>query len=263
MGERIALKENRCKQIIAEGKVPIGHMILEFGSRGQAQILEQAGLDFVIIDQEHSSFTVAQVADIIAWFKATAIAPFVRIPEIHYHLISRLMDAGALGIMVPNVKTSAQASAVVAAAKYAPLGHRGVIMGSAHSDFMTVNPPEYMAYANDNTTLICQIESQEGLENIEAIASTPGVDMLWLGHYDLTQSLGIPGQFDHQDFLDGINKVIDAAQRHKLRAGIQPGSLSQVKEWLSAGFDVISYSADFSVYQTAMRQSVTEIRGYL
>lgn len=255
------MKPNQCKTTMATGATPIGHMILEFGSRGQAQMLAQVGLDFVIIDQEHSSFTISNVADMIAWFKATTIAPFVRIPQIEYHLIARLMDAGALGIMVPNVKTGAQAKAIVDAVKYAPLGQRGVIMGAAHTDYVAVNPAEFMAYSNENTTIICQIESTEGLDNLEAIATTPGVDILWVGHFDLTQSMGIPGQFNHPDFLDGLKKVIETCQKHNLGIGIQPGSLAQAQEWQALGFNVISYSADLSVYLGAMKQAVADLRG--
>ena len=94
------MKPNRFRQVRAEGKVPVGHMILEFGTRGMAQILDAAGVDFVIIDTEHSPFTPANLADLIAWFKATTIAPFVRIPQIEYHFIARTLDMGALGLMV-------------------------------------------------------------------------------------------------------------------------------------------------------------------
>lgn len=254
------MKPNRCKEKMAAGVTPVGHMILEFGSRGQAQMLDQVGLDFVIIDQEHSSFTVSQVADMIAWFKATSIAPFVRIPQIEYHLIARLMDAGALGVMVPNVKTGEQAKAIVDAVKYAPLGQRGVIMGSAHTDYAAVDPPGFMAYANQNTTIICQIESTEGLDNLEAIATTPGVDILWVGHFDLTQSMGIPGQFQHADFLAGLKNVVATCQKHQLGIGIQPGSIAQAREWQDLGFNVISYSADLSVYLGAMQQAIAELR---
>lgn len=123
------MKPNLCKERLSTGEVPVGHMILEFGTRGMAQMLETVGLDFVIIDSEHSAFNVSQIADLVAWFKATPIAPFVRIPEVLYHQIARTLDSGAMGIMVPNVKTGAQARAIVNAAKYAPLGDRGVIMG--------------------------------------------------------------------------------------------------------------------------------------
>ena len=112
------MKPNRFKQILAEGKVPVGHMVMEFGTRGMPKILEAAGLDFVVVDMEHTGFTSANIADMMAWFKATPIAPFVRIPQAQYHFVARTLDVGALGIMVPNVQSAAQARAIVDAAKY-------------------------------------------------------------------------------------------------------------------------------------------------
>lgn len=254
------MKPNRFQQVLAEGKTPVGHMILEFGARGMAQILDSVGIDFVLLDTEHSAFTTAELADQIAWFKATSIAPFVRIPQIEYHFIARTLDLGALGVMVPNVKTAVEAQAIVDAAKYLPQGHRGVIMGNAHTDFKGVNPAEQMAYANRNTTIICQIESVEGMENLEAIATTPGVDVLWVGHFDLTNSQGIPGQFHHPAFLDALQQVVATCRKHGLAAGIQPGNLAQAQEWMEMGFNAISYSGDFMVYAAAMKEGVDGIR---
>ena len=254
------MKPNRYQQVVRQGNVPVGHMILEFCSRGLPKMLAQADLDFVIIDTEHSAFSSADVANLVSWFQATDIAPFVRIPQIEYHLIARTLDAGALGIMVPNVKNGEQAKAIVDAAKYAPLGQRGVILGNAHTDFATVAPNEFLPHANENTTIICQIESVEGLENIEAIATTPGVDVLWVGHFDLTQSMGIPGQFDTKQFLDALDLVIKTANKHGLQTGIQPGSLEQATAWMEIGFNVISFSADIAVYMQAMASAAQSIR---
>jgi 2-dehydro-3-deoxyglucarate aldolase/4-hydroxy-2-oxoheptanedioate aldolase len=235
-------------------------MILEFGTRGIAQMMAAAGVDFVLIDTEHTGFSPADVADLLAWFKATDIAPFVRVPQIQYQFISRALDTGALGVMVPNVKSGAEARAVVDAAKYAPLGQRGIIFGQAQNDFKSINPGEFTEYANQNTTIICQIESVTGLENLKEIASTPGVDILWVGHFDLSQSMGIPGQFHHARFLDAIKRVVEVGQEHGLGLGIQPGSMSQAQEWLEMGFNVISYSGDLFVYLAAMSQAVGELR---
>ncbi len=254
------MKLNRFKQILSDGGVPVGHMILEFGTRGVAQILDAAGIDFVLLDTEHSAFTVAHLADQIVWFKATSIAPFVRIPQIEYHFIARTLDQGALGIMVPNVKTGAEAKAIVDAAKYAPLGQRGCIFGNAQNDFRSVNPAEYMAFSNDNTSIICQIESVEGLANIEAIASTSGVDVLWVGHFDLTNSQGIPGQFQDQRFLDALKLVVETCEKYGLAAGIQPGNLEQAQQWMELGYNAISYSGDFFVYAAAMKEGVAGVR---
>jgi 2-keto-3-deoxy-L-rhamnonate aldolase RhmA len=254
------MKVNRFKAKLHVGELPIGHMIVEFGVRSIAKILEGVGVDFVIIDTEHSAYSSSQIADLIAWFKATDIAPFVRVPQVQYHFIARTLDFGALGVMVPNVKNGAEAKAIVDATKYAPLGQRGIMLGNSNTDFRSVNPPDFLAHSNQNSTIICQIESVEGIENLEDIATTPGVDVLWVGHFDLTQSMGIPGQFDHPDFLEAMHKVVATARKHHLAAGIQPGSLAQAEEWMEIGYNVISYSSDFPVYTAAMSQAVTDLR---
>lgn len=254
------MKPNRFKQRLAEGKVPVGHMVLELGVRSLPRMLENAGLDFVLIDTEHSAFSTSEIADLVAWFRATDIAVFVRVPQVQYHWIARTLDLGAMGIMVPNVKNAAEVKAIVDAAKYAPLGQRGVIMGNANTDFQTLAPADFLVEANRNTTIICQIESVEGIENLEAIATTPGVDVLWVGHFDLTQSMGIPGQFHHARFLEAMQTVADTARRHKLGAGVQPGSLTQAEEWMKIGYNVISYSGDYAVYTAALTHAVTEVQ---
>src|SRR6185312_8998072 len=114
------------QRVLGQGGVPTGHMIMEFGTRGIAKILEAAGVDFVVIDMEHTGFDAERVADLMAWLKATDIAPFVRVPQGLYHFLARTMDAGALGVMIGNVQTPEHAHQIVQAVKYAPLGNRGV-----------------------------------------------------------------------------------------------------------------------------------------
>ena len=255
------MKDNRFKQVCDAGGIPLGHMIMEFGTRGIAHLLDAAGLDFVLIDMEHTSFTLSQVADLIGWFRATAIAPFVRIPQIEHHFIARLLDAGALGLMIPDVQTAEEAQLIVNAAKFPPIGERGLIAGVAHTDYKAVDAGEFMTYANDNLTIICQIESQAGLDNLDAIANTSGVDVLWVGQNDLSQNLGIRGQFQHEKFLAALRQVVEAGQKHGCAIGAQPRSLEQAAEWRDLGFDVFSFSNDLSVYRNALNQSIAEMRG--
>ncbi|MDA1314388.1 MAG: aldolase/citrate lyase family protein [Acidobacteria bacterium] len=255
------MKPNCVRELLAAGKRPVGHMIMEFGTRGIAKIVEAAGVDFVLIDGEHSGFDMGQIDDMLAWFKATRVAPFVRVPSSDYHFIARVMDAGAMGVMIPNVKSAAQAKAIVDAMRYAPDGDRGLGLGGAHNDFMPPNPREYMQAANRNNMVICQIESQEALDNLDAISATPGVDALWVGHFDLTQSLGIVAEFHHENFLNALKKVVATTQKNGQAAGIQPGSLEQAHEWMQIGFNLISYSADHGVYRAALQSAVDELRG--
>jgi 2-keto-3-deoxy-L-rhamnonate aldolase RhmA len=250
------MKPNRFRDMIVEGRVPVGHMLMEFDTRGVARMLETAGVDFAFVDMEHGSFSTAQAADMIAWLRGSNVTPFVRIPEIQYHFIARALDAGAMGIMAPHVDTRA----VVNAAKYPPLGERGLVLNGANSDFRPVNAQEFTAYVNENTTVICLIESPEALRNLEDIAATPGVDVLWLGYADLALSMGIPGQYHDDRFLAALRLMVDTAKKHGLLSGIQPGNPVQAQEWLPLGFDVVSYGVDFSVYVDALKQAVSAVR---
>ena len=254
------MKDNRFQRVLAEGRIPIGHMIMEFGTRGIAKMLEAAGVDFVVIDMEHNGFDQERIADLMAWLKATDIAPFVRVPQGLYHYLARTMDSGALGVMVANVETPEQARDIVKAVKFAPLGARGVGLGTAHNDYLLPDPVAYFQRANQNTTVICQIESTTGLANLDGIASTPGVDVLWVGHYDLTTSMGIPGQFQHPRFLEALAAVIQAARQHGQVAAMQPGQFEQAAQWLAMGLGAISWSTDIHVYRGALEKEIAALR---
>lgn len=254
------MKDNRFQKVLREGRVPVGHMIMEFGTRGLAMMLKAADVDFVLYDMEHSGFDTCQVADLVAWLKATDIAPFVRVPQPLYHFIARTMDAGALGIMAANVESAEEAKRIVNAVKYAPLGKRGLGLGTAHNDYVAPDTAGYLKHANENTTVICQIESPLGVDNCEAIAATEGVDVLWVGHFDLSSSMGIPAEFHNPRFLDALKRVVAATKAHGKTAGIQPGSEQQAEEWLELGFNVVSWKTDIGVYRGALEKEIRWLR---
>lgn len=257
------MKPNKFQSSIAASGSAVGHMISDFGTRNIARIVASADLDFVMLDMEHTGFDTERIADLCAWFRATGIAPMVRVPQGLYHFCARTLDVGALGIMVANVETPEQAKQIVDAAKYAPLGRRGVALGGAHNDFVMPDPVEYFRYANENTTLVAMIESPIGLRNLDAIAATPGIDVLWVGHYDLTQAMGIPAQFDHPDFLAALTAVTAAARRHGKQAGIQPGRMEDAERWSAMGFNVLSWSIDYAVYRAALIDGAAGLRRIL
>lgn len=254
------MKPNRYREAIAAGRMPIGHMIMELGTRGVPKILEAADLDFVLFDMEHSGFDNERVCDLIAWSKACSFAPFVRVPQPLYHYLARTMDAGALGVMIGNVETPEAAKSIVNAVKFAPLGKRGVGLGTAHTDYVMPDVEGYFREINESSVVICQIESELGVKNAEAIAAVEGVDILWVGHYDLSVSMGIPAQFHHERFLEALRAVVTAANKYGKRLGIQPGSPEQADEWIALGFNVISWSSDIAVYRSALQSSIARLR---
>jgi len=235
-------------------------MIMEFGSRGIGKMLEAADVDFVLYDMEHSGFDIERIFDLIAWSKASPFTPMVRVPQRHYHFLARCMDAGAMGVMVGNVETPDAAREIVDAVKYAPLGKRGVGLGLAHNDYIVPDASEYYRQSNESSVVICQIESGLGVQNAEAIAATPGVDILWVGHYDLSTSLGIPAQFRHPQFIQALETVVAAARRYGKLLGIQPGTTEQADDWMAMGFNVISWSSDVGVYRSALQSAIQRIR---
>jgi len=148
----------------------------------------------------------------------------------------------------------------VNAVKYAPLGKRGVGLGSSHTDFLVPDPAAYFREANENTTVITMIESPLGLANAGAIAATEGVDVLWVGHFDLTQAMGIPAQFHHAQFLEALRGVIAAARSHGKVAAINPSTPEQAEEWISLGFNAISWGNDTTILRNALSAAISTLR---
>lgn len=254
------MKQNRFRQVVAAGRIPVGHMIMEFSTRGIAKLLEAADVDFVLYDMEHSGTDMERICDLIAWSKAAPFAPFVRVPQGMYHFLARVMDAGALGVMVANVETPEQARGIVDAVKYAPMGKRGLGLGTAHNDYVMPDPVTYFREINESSVVICQTESELGVRNAEAIAAVDGVDCLWVGHYDLSQSMGIPAQFRNQRFIDALTKVAAAARGHGKLLGVQPGNMEQLEEWRAIGFNVFSWQSDIAIYRSGLEEGVKQVR---
>jgi len=162
--------------------------------------------------------------------------------------------------MYSDVRTPEQAKMIVDAAKYPPMGKRGVALRTANTDFKPVNPVEFLKYANENTTVFCMIESQEGLDNLEAITATPGVDGIWVGHFDLSMDMGIIAQFQHPRMVEVLKLIAATARKHGKVAVMQPANLAQAKEWLDMGYNVMSCGADFVFYVDTLKKYISDVR---
>ncbi len=238
----------------------LGHFIVEFATPGIGHILKAAGCEFALFDLEHSGFGFETVKSAIRYFEAAAVAPIVRVPSKEYHHIARACDMGAEGIMIPMVGNAAEARAIVDCMKYYPQGKRGVALSVAHDNYRGGNVPEKLAAANARTTLFCQIETAEGAENAEAIAAVDGVDCLWVGHFDLSVSLGIPGEFDNPKFLKAIEQTIAGAKKHKKSVGRLVPTTDLGIALYKQGFDFCCYSGDVWVLREALTDAIGRLR---
>jgi 2-keto-3-deoxy-L-rhamnonate aldolase RhmA len=237
-----------------------GHFIVEFATPGIGHILKSAGCDFAFLDLEHSGFGLETVKSAVRYFEAADIPAIVRVPSREYHHIARVCDLGAEGIMLPMVGNPEEARRIVDSVKYHPAGKRGVGLQLAHDRYRPGSVAEKFAAANHRTTIFCQIETAEGVENADAIAAIDGVDCLWVGHFDLSVSLGIPGQFDSKVFEDAIKRVTAAANKHKKALGRLVPTVEQGVEIYNGGFDFICYSGDVWVLHNALAEAVAKLR---
>ena len=187
-----------------QGDQVLGAMVFEFFSPGIAQILKLAGCEYVIYDMEHAGMGLETLKTQVAACRGCGIAPMVRVPRGEYHFLARALDVGAQGVMIPMVESVEQARAIVEATRYPPRGRRGAAFGFAHDDYEAGSPHEKIAAADARNLVIAQIETERGLEVAEDIAAIDGIDVLWLGHFDLTNFLGIPGQFDNPKYLKAV-----------------------------------------------------------
>ena len=254
------MSEPRLKAMTKTRDLKAGHFVLEFNTPGIGHILKNAGCDFVVVDTEHSGFGLDSLKSTLRFMQAADLPTIVRVPSKDYKDIARACDVGAEGLMLPMVSNVEEARSIVNSMKYVPEGERGVIIRAAH-DLYTGGPTlEKLAAANARTTLFLQIETAEGVENAQAIAALEGVDALWIGHFDLSCSLGIPGQFDHPEFIGATEAIIAACRKADIALGRLVPDVDSGIAFYKQGFDFIAYSADAWALGDAVAQGVSAIR---
>lgn len=254
------MRPNPVRAKLRAGETVYGTMAFEFFTPGLTAILACAGAEFVILDTEHSGIGIETVKAQLAAARGSGIVPIVRAPASHYHLVAPLLDAGAMGIMVPMVESADQAARIAAWCRYRPEGVRGLAFGVAHDDYAAGDVTEKMAAANARTLVIALVETRGGIAEVDAIAAVEGIDVVWLGHYDLTNSLGITGQFDHPDFLAAVERLAGACRRHGKAAGILVTDPATAGLWRKRGFRCLGYGTDIALLQRALAEGIKVLR---
>jgi len=248
------------KEMARSRDLKLGHFIVEFATPGIGQILKGAGCDFALFDTEHSGFGFETIKSVLRYMQAADLPTIVRVPSKEYHHIARAADMGAEGVMLPMVGSPEEARAILDCLKYVPDGRRGVALAIAHDRYLPGPTLEKLAAANRRTTFFAQIETRQGVENADALAALDGVDCLWIGHFDLSCALGIPGQFAHQDFTDAVKAVTKACQKHDKALGRLVPTVDEAVAMRAAGFDFLCYSGDVWALQGAVQAGLDEIR---
>ena len=219
------------------------------------EALARAGLDYVIIDIEHSPIGAEHAAELISTASGAGLAPFVRIDEISRSPVLKMLDAGAAGLIVPQLESVEQAEKLVSWAKFAPLGNRGYCPsrdgGWGMADCYEGGLTAYMARANENTLLLPQCETAGCLEHIDEICALEGIDGIFIGPFDLSIALGIPGDFADERHINAVAHVLDVCKKHGKLSVMFCGSAEAANGYFKQGFDSVTVSLDISVMADA------------
>lgn len=241
-------------------ELKLGTYIGEFATPGIGAILKSAGCDFVFFDMEHSGFSFETAKAVLRSLHDAGLATMIRPPSHANHHIARACDVGAQGVCPPMMGTARQAQAVIDAINYPPLGTRGAAFAIAHDDYVARPVADAIAGANAKTSFVALIETAEGVENVEAIAALDGCDALWIGHFDLSNSLGIPGAFDDPRFTEATARVMAAGKAHGKSVGRLVPNVAEAGRCIAEGCDFICYSGDAWLYREALQQGFAAIR---
>lgn len=250
---------NNFRERLVSGHHAVGSWI-NTRSAVVAELMAATGFDFLVVDSEHSAVDVPKAQDL---FQAIAAgnpdcAPLVRLPGSDYDTTKRYMDAGAIGVIAPLVNSASQAVEVVDAVKYPPLGRRG--LGYGRSSKYGLEIKKEISSANEYTFVCVQIEHIDGVENIDEILAVQGVDAVIIGPYDLSASLGIPGELDHPDVIAAQRRILAACETYRVVAGIhvvRPDAGELIARFRE-GYRFLAYSLDItmlaSVCQSGLKQ---------
>ena len=247
------------KEKINSRKLTLGSWIT-LGHPAIAEILAKAGFDWLVVDLEHSVISIDVAGELIRVIDLCGVAPLVRLTSNDPNQIKRVMDAGAHGIIVPMVNSAAEAARAVAATRYPPRGSRGV--GLSQAQGYGVKFQEYLKWQSEGPVVIVQIEHKDAMNALEDILNIPGVDGFILGPYDLSCSLGIPGEFERPEYVSAVARILETGKRLRRPAGLHivepdPQLLEQA---IQDGYTFIAYSVDFRMLDASARQGIARLK---
>ncbi len=243
---------------LAAGETLLGTMVFEFATLGLPRIAASAGAEFVLLDLEHTGWSLETLRPVLAAARADDIVPLVRVRGARRDLVSPALDAGAGGVMVPMVETPEQAVEVVEAARFAPEGSRG--FGLLYPDQRRPDLRDTLTDAGHDTLVICQIETAAGLERVDEIAAVPGVDVLWVGLFDLTISLHVPGRWTDPSVETAVDRVLAACGSAGRTPGLLTAGVEDSRAAIERGFRMIAVGTDIGLYAGALEAGLRELR---
>ena len=251
--------KNYLKKTLEEGKNVFGPF-MKFTDPAAVEIMGFAGFDFVIIDAEHGPISMQSAQNMIRAAETANITPIIRVSSNDEALILRALDIGAQGIEIPQVNSKPQAIKAVKSVKYSPQGERGVCRYVRAANYSSMDKFEYFKSANEETMIIAHIEGVEGINNLDEILSVPGIDVIFIGPYDLSQSLGIPGQVNNPLVTEKMKEVVLKCKQNKIAVGTFADDIKTAKSWILLGVQYMAFSVDVGILYEISKTIVNKLK---
>jgi len=250
---------NTLKRDLAKGEARIGSFVT-CESADMVEIMALGGFDFIIIDTEHGCLTEETTKNLVRAAEYRGITPIVRVTENTETMILRSLDVGAHGVQVPQINTVEDAELVVSSSKYTPVGNRGVALTRA-ANYGLTDANEHFKKANEETMVVVHCENIEGFGNLNEILKNPHIDVVFLGTYDMSQSLGIPGQLNDPQIQEIARSVVQMTKQAGKSAGVYVKTPEQAKKCIEDGFQYIAYELFDTFVLTACTEAISKIKG--
>lgn len=254
---------NKLKNAIEKNNYAVG-TFLGVSNPSIVEIIGYSGLDFVVIDTEHGPYDTMPMSDLIQAAESKGMSPLVRVADLTHKEIQRAVDNGAEGIIIPCLREVDDFRKAVDLCKFAPIGNRGFIKGRGsgfgNEPWASGTLTEYMENSNEKVLLLPQCETKEALDNIGEIVQIEGIDGIFIGPFDLSISMGIPGQFDAPEFSEAVDKILAACKQAGKLCMIFTTSTADARKYIEKGFDAVANSIDTIVFGEAYKTMVDEIR---
>jgi 2-keto-3-deoxy-L-rhamnonate aldolase RhmA len=254
------IKSNPVKALHRAGKPAFGTWITLCPHPRVVKILAAAGFDFVLIEMEHTDFSFETVGMLSMLARETGLTPIVRPPgTLKPHDLTRPLDAGAQGLLLPSIETAEQLADIVKATKYHPLGNRPMNLRGPHTDYHNAPPREIIDHVNAETMTVMMVESQRAIDNLPEILKVPGLDCVMIGPDDLSQDLGVPGEMQAPVLLQAYEEIFGLCRDAGIPYGLSAQSPEMAQRWVEKGVTWIPYQNDAAMVLNAARAAVPKL----
>jgi 4-hydroxy-2-oxoheptanedioate aldolase len=257
----MAMAVNAAKARLKKNQLAVGIGVRLVRNVDIIKVMKAAGFDWLFLDLEHGAMSIENACEIATAAQDSGIAPIVRVPYGELAMATRILDGGALGIVIPHVDTAEEAREIADKLRYAPIGHRSVGGGQAQFDYAPMKMADMTKKANDNTLITVMIETPKAVRNAEAIAAVPGIDALLVGSSDLSVEMGIPGENGHPKIQEAVDKVVAACKKHRKFPGMG-GAYSEelLQLYIGKGMKMLLAGNDLPMLVNAARTHQAKVR---